>query len=48
VVCIISATSPDKPGALCFFIFFNAAATSSILIQSAGPSLTSPDNGNKV
>jgi len=39
VACIISATSPDKP-ALCLFIFSNAAATSSILMQSAGPSLT--------
>jgi len=43
VVCIISATSPYKPGALCLFIFFNAAAISSILIQSAGPSLTVAD-----
>jgi len=40
LACIISAASPDKPGALCLFIFFNAAATLSILIQSAGPSLT--------
>jgi len=27
VACIISATSPDKPGALRLFIFFNAAIT---------------------
>jgi len=40
VACIISATSPDKSGALGLFILFNAAATSSILMQSAGPSLT--------
>ena len=40
VDCIISTTCPDMPGALWLFIFFNAAATSSILIQSAGPSLT--------
>jgi len=33
---MISATSPDKPGALCLFIFFNAVAISSILMQSAG------------
>jgi len=33
----------DKPGALCLFIFFNAATTSPILTQSAGPSLISAD-----
>jgi len=38
VACIISASSPDKPG-VCLFIFLNAAATSSILMQSAGASL---------
>ena len=43
VACIISTTSPDKPGALCLFIFFNAAATSLTLRQSAGPSLTPAD-----
>jgi len=37
VACIISATRPDNPGALCFFIFFNTALTSAILMQSAGP-----------
>ena len=42
--CIISVSSPDNPGALCLFISFIAALTSSILIQSAGPSLTSADN----
>ena len=30
--CIISASSPDKPGALWLFIFFSAATTSSILL----------------
>jgi len=40
VACITSATSPDKPGAL-FLIFFSAAMTSGIVIQSAGPSSTS-------
>jgi len=39
VACIISATDPDKPGSLCL-IFFNAAATSSIVMQSAGSSST--------
>jgi len=43
VACIISATSPDKPGLLCVFIFLSAAATSSILMQSAGPSFTAAD-----
>ena len=43
VTCIISADNPDSPGALCLFIFFNAATTSTMLIQSAGPSLTSAD-----
>jgi len=43
VACIISVTGPDKHGALCLFICFNAAATSSILIQFAGPSLTVAD-----
>ena len=42
MACIISATSPDKPGALCFFIFFSAAITSGIVIQSAGPSFMIP------
>ena len=43
MACIISATSPDNPGALCLFIFFNTALTSAILMQSAGPTLTSAD-----
>jgi len=43
VACIISAASPEKPGALCLFIFFNAATISPILMQSSGPSLTSAD-----
>jgi len=43
VACIVSATSPDKPGALCLFIFFNAAAASSILMESAYPFLTPAD-----
>ena len=30
VACIISVTSPDNPGALCLFIFFSAALTSSL------------------
>ena len=33
----------DNPGALCLFIFLGTALTSSILMQSAGPSLTSTD-----
>jgi len=40
VACIISATNPDNLG-LCVFIFFNAAATSLILMQSAGVSFNS-------
>ena len=43
VACIICVTSPDNPAALCLFISFSAAVTSSILIQSAGPALTSAD-----
>ena len=43
VAYIISATSPDNPGALCLFIFFSTALISAILMQSAGPSLTSAD-----
>jgi len=43
VACIISVTSPDNPGALCLFIFFSTALTLAILMQSAGPSLTSAD-----
>ena len=39
----ISATRPDNPAVLCLFIFFSTALTSSTLIQSAGPSLTSAD-----
>ena len=38
VACIISATSRDKPGDLCFFIFFSAVITPGI--QSAVPSYT--------
>ena len=41
MACIISATSPDNPGALCPFIFFSTALTSAILVQSAGLFLTS-------
>ena len=37
----ISHPNANKPGALCLFIFLNAATTSPILMQSAGPSLTS-------
>jgi len=40
---MISATSPDRPGALCLCIFFNATATSLILMQSAGPFLSPYD-----
>ena len=40
VACIISATIPDNPGALCLFIFCSTALTSATLMQSAGPSLT--------
>ena len=42
VACIISATSLNKPGALSFHLF-NAVATSSILMQSAGSSSTPAD-----
>ena len=38
--CILALTSLE----LCLFIFFSAAATLSILMQSAGHSLTSADN----
>jgi len=40
---IAADNQADKPGALRLFIFFNAAITSPILMQSAGPSLTSAD-----
>ena len=43
VACIIYATSPDNPGVLCLFSFISAALTSSILMQSACPYLTSAD-----
>ena len=35
VACIISVTSPDNPWALCLFISFSAAVTSSILWAAA-------------
>ena len=35
-LCVISATRPDNPGALCFSIFFSIAVTSEILMQAAG------------
>jgi len=40
VAYMISAITPDKPGACCLYAsFFSAAATSSVLMQSAGFSL---------
>ena len=32
VACVISATSPDNPGALCLFIFFSTAVASEITV----------------